>query len=1198
MATLKFLIDANAESATAVIDKMRARLDELGKSLKDPKAINVDDKAAAAKLLKTRIAADGLRERLDRPMDISLRGAGKAEAQLLSLEATAKKLDKTVTLRERVTGAGKAAAGLIPSDLGRVAGGAGIFAGGAGALAAAAPLAAATVAAGAFGAVAIPVLTKVAGATATNRKAAQSYAAAITSAKNSYAAQVTAAQHSLAVAKTAAQRQAALNAEHKASVALSQREQAALTTRNNATVKLSKSEQGLRTQLSGLEKMWGKVEAQLAPVVAQVLKLGVGVAKDLLPSFSLLVQSGGQVLMSVLRPMGALFKSNFFAGFIQDMTEFADQAGPLLGKTLVALLRLFMHLFISLMPAGLKILNALLPAIIQLANGLVPIINWVAKLIGVVVTWLAKTHLLVPVLFALGAAMTVGFGPLGWVVTGIALVIRYHTQLWAVIKRVWADIKAWVSDAVHWITDSWGKWLLPGLYAIIKTVQFVRDHWAYIWGSIRKTAEGFWQFLYWGFYGDWKQLFLTTIPHLWDQFTSATRRVWDGIIGWFKGVPGKILRALEGLGTSLWDFAHSALVKFWNGAKAAWEAVVHWFSGLPSHILHALGIHSPPDWAISAGKHIMGGLLRGLGLGHGSVIHWVSGLGGKIGNMLSAAIGVAGGGVIGTGQWRGVVDQALRMLNLPLSLGQRVLYQMASESGGNPRAINLWDTNAMMGDPSRGLMQVIGCVPLSTRILTRRGWLQHDEVRPGDETIGYNPASGRSEWTPVTRVLHYEDARVLRIGNGQWHADVTPDHRWWSDTMVRIQPAHETCPECGWVPRGTRQPARGVQVHRNKIHGVPRAGGPANTPRGEFVRTTDLGHGHRIRVAAVADTDGIPGLSVEDAAVIGWLMGDGHVSVAENGQGWDASIYQSKPAQVERIRALLAYVPHTEVVRQRRPGILPAHQFRLRRAYVTGLLKRAGWPERSPERFVLALSADQRAGWLAAMIDAEGHTSDGFTRIAQNDGDVAEAIRLAVYLEGWRPTYSRFRRTEPQHGAGGQFGMARPHIAPAMFTEQEPQSRQPVWCVETGLGTWTMWQDGGQPCLTGNSTFQRFHVGGTPWDIYNPLANVAAAINYALHTYGPALMSGGMGIGSGHGYALGTLSAAPGWAWVGERGRELVRFRGGEQVLPHGAAPAAVAASPRGPVVSIGEAHFHDEADLNILSQRLSFAVTSAGLGA
>ena len=47
-----------------------------------------------------------------------------------------------------------------------------------------------------------------------------------------------------------------------------------------------------------------------------------------------------------------------------------------------------------------------------------------------------------------------------------------------------------------------------------------------------------------------------------------------------------------------------------------------------------------------------------------------------------------------------------------------------------------------------------------------------------------------------------------------------------------------------------------------------------------------------------------------------------------------------------------------------------------------------------------------------------------------------------------------------------------------------------------------------------------------------------------------------LGVG---GYATGTRSAAPGLAWVGERGPELVNFRGGEQVLPAGFSPALAA---------------------------------------
>jgi len=81
------------------------------------------------------------------------------------------------------------------------------------------------------------------------------------------------------------------------------------------------------------------------------------------------------------------------------------------------------------------------------------------------------------------------------------------------------------------------------------------------------------------------------------------------------------------------------------------------------------------------------------------------------------------------------------------------------------------------------------CVPLRTRILTKRGWLAHDLVQAGDETLGYNPQTGRSEWTVITAVHHYNDQEVWRIGNVHWHAEVTPNHRWWSDTRLKRRQA-------------------------------------------------------------------------------------------------------------------------------------------------------------------------------------------------------------------------------------------------------------------------------------------------------------------------------------------------------------------------------------------------------------------------
>ncbi|MFD8018920.1 hypothetical protein ACFV6G_00585 [Streptomyces lavendulae] len=61
----------------------------------------------------------------------------------------------------------------------------------------------------------------------------------------------------------------------------------------------------------------------------------------------------------------------------------------------------------------------------------------------------------------------------------------------------------------------------------------------------------------------------------------------------------------------------------------------------------------------------------------------------------------------------------------------------------------------------------------------------------------------------------------------------------------------------------------------------------------------------------------------------------------------------------------------------------------------------------------------------------------------------------------------------------------------------------------------------------------------------NPLANIYAGLSYATKRYGSSWMRV---LAGNTGYATGTLSASPGFAMVGEKGRELVRFGGGERV--------------------------------------------------
>lgn len=62
----------------------------------------------------------------------------------------------------------------------------------------------------------------------------------------------------------------------------------------------------------------------------------------------------------------------------------------------------------------------------------------------------------------------------------------------------------------------------------------------------------------------------------------------------------------------------------------------------------------------------------------------------------------------GVEQWRKIAIKALRMEGQYSAANlNALLYQMETESGGNPNAINLWDSNAAKGTPSKGLLQTI-----------------------------------------------------------------------------------------------------------------------------------------------------------------------------------------------------------------------------------------------------------------------------------------------------------------------------------------------------------------------------------------------------------------------------------------------------------------------------------------------------------
>jgi SLT domain-containing protein len=85
---------------------------------------------------------------------------------------------------------------------------------------------------------------------------------------------------------------------------------------------------------------------------------------------------------------------------------------------------------------------------------------------------------------------------------------------------------------------------------------------------------------------------------------------------------------------------------------------------------------------------------------------------GKLSNVMglnndSGPSGEQGGAGGGVERWRSTVLTALNLVGQSSDNVDAVLNQIRTESSGNPQAINLTDSNARAGHPSKGLVQTI-----------------------------------------------------------------------------------------------------------------------------------------------------------------------------------------------------------------------------------------------------------------------------------------------------------------------------------------------------------------------------------------------------------------------------------------------------------------------------------------------------------
>jgi len=229
-------------------------------------------------------------------------------------------------------------------------------------------------------------------------------------------------------------------------------------------------------------------------------------------------------------------------------------------------------------------------------------------------------------------------------------------QIQAVIKSAMDAISAvigFVIDVVQGLWDGWGQYILEFAKTIWNAVKQViggaldfiqglfevfaglfTGDWSRMWDGVKQAASGVWDIIK----GLWEALLGAielVLEVAWETITSMWSRLWDtvkevasnawnslkeavsngidNVVGFFTGLPGRILDAIGNLHRLLWNAGREIIEGLWDGLRERWEAVTDWFSGIGSQIRNLKGpIEKDRVLLTDIGEAIIGGLGEGM----------------------------------------------------------------------------------------------------------------------------------------------------------------------------------------------------------------------------------------------------------------------------------------------------------------------------------------------------------------------------------------------------------------------------------------------------------------------------------------------------------------------------------------------------------------------------------------------------------
>lgn len=318
------------------------------------------------------------------------------------------------------------------------------------------------------------------------------------------------------------------------------------------------------------EQVQGIID-QVAPIVTQIVDMAAAVGEGLLeivgPLLSTILENvttTGETLIEVLAPI------------IEEVLTYATQLGEDLSPVIEAIVETVRVAFdtISL------VINTALEIVGALWNEFWPIFK--ETMSGVI-------DALAPI-----------------VENGMALVQSVLNTVTALIKGDWDGVWSGIKDILQNVWDLIGS-IVSGGISLAKSVilgglDAISAFWSTTWAALKSLVSG-----------------------ALDGIKSAVSGGIDGVVGFFRNLPGNILGALGSLGGLLWDAGSSIVSGLLNGIKSSIGSVYDFVGGIADKIASLKGpIPYDLKLLVPNGKAIMSGLEGGLEEGFAPILDMVS----------------------------------------------------------------------------------------------------------------------------------------------------------------------------------------------------------------------------------------------------------------------------------------------------------------------------------------------------------------------------------------------------------------------------------------------------------------------------------------------------------------------------------------------------------------------------------------------